>query len=280
MKIIRADYAGFCFGVKRALDMAEQTANASTDTIYSYGEIIHNPQAVQRLQEKGVHVIDDLSQAAESGKLIIRSHGVPEQVIRQAKEKKLDIVDATCPFVRKIQKIVQDRYRQGYQVLIIGDKNHPEVIGINGWCEEQAEIILSEEELNHLKVNNKSYVVVVQTTMPLSLVDTLERQIRAMIQDVEIHKTICTATKERQDAATDLAKHVEAMIVIGGKKSSNTKKLAEITKKYCTTYLIETQEELCAEEMRKYQTIGITAGASTPDFVIEEVAKYLENLGK
>lgn len=279
MKIIRADYAGFCFGVKRAVNLAEQTAKSSEETVYSYGELIHNTQEVQRLQEQGVHVVDHLSQA-DHGKLIIRSHGVSERVMRQAQEQQLDIVDATCPFVRKIQKIVQDRYRQGYQVMIIGDKNHPEVIGINGWCEEQAEILLSEEELKQIRILNKPYVVVVQTTMPLSLFHTLERQIRTMIKDVEIHNTICTATKERQDAAMNLAKQVDAMIVIGGKKSSNTKKLAEITKKYCMTYLIETKEELCTQEMRNYQTIGITAGASTPDFVIEEVVRYLENFGK
>lgn len=277
MKIIRAEYAGFCFGVKRAVELAEKTAKTSENKVYSYGEIIHNAQMVERLEEQGVHVIDNLTEVKQ-GKLLIRSHGVSEKVIQEAEKQKLDIVDATCPFVRKIQKIVRDRYHQGYRVIIIGDKNHPEVIGINGWCDEQADIVLSREEVEQLCVSNQPYAVVVQTTIPPVLFETLEKRIRERIAPVEIHNTICTATQERQDAALNLSKQVDAMIVIGGRKSANTKKLAEITRDHCKTYLIETKEELCADEMKNYDTVGITAGASTPDFVIEEVVRYLEKL--
>lgn len=277
MKIILAEYSGHCFGVRRAVEMAENAAELSKETVCSYGEIIHNAQVVENLSKKGVQVLHRIDEMQE-GKLIIRSHGVAKKIIEKALQKGIELVDATCPFVRKIQKIVEQKYRQGYHILIVGDKNHPEVIGVNGWCEDEAAIVSNILELSDLKIKEGNYVVVAQTTISEKVFQDIEKEIKKRIPDAEIYNTICTATHQRQQATNDLAKKVDCMVVIGGKNSSNTRKLAEIASASCKTYLIESCRELDIEQIKTYEVIGISAGASTPNFLIQEVINFLKYL--
>lgn len=277
MKVILAKYSGFCFGVRRAVELAEKSAEQSSQKVYSYGELIHNEQAVRSLEKKGVFVVEHLDDL-QGESLIIRSHGVARSVIEEARALQIDLIDATCPFVKKIQQIVCKKSEEGYSVLILGDKNHPEVIGIEGWCKEGAKIIASAEELREADFKEGNYVVVAQTTFSAALFKELEKGIRKKIPNAEIYNTICTATNERQEAVKSLAQKVDAMIIVGGRKSSNTKKLAEISERYCPSYLIETAEEIEGSEILKYETVGLAAGASTPDFVIEEVREYLSEI--
>lgn len=277
MKVILAEYSGFCFGVKRAVDMARQSAEKLKGKVYSYGELIHNAQVVELLEKEGIGVVDEVK-SADDGSLIIRSHGVPKSVLEDAENRGIGIIDATCPFVKKIQKIVHQKAKEGYHILILGDRLHPEVVGINGWCENTAEIAGSLQELAAAGMKKGKYAVVAQTTLSVSLFKELESELCRRIPDAEIYNTICTATYKRQESVRRLAQKVDAMVIVGGKKSSNTKKLAEIASLYCPSYLIETAEEIDRKQMKRYKTLGVTAGASTPDFVIKQVIESLENL--
>lgn len=277
MKVMVAKYAGFCFGVKRAVDLAEHAVNDSEQKVYSYGEIIHNPQVTERLREKGIKVVED-TEEAKGNTLIIRSHGVSEDILQKAEQGHSAIIDATCPFVKKIQKIVRQRSELGHHILIIGDPHHPEVVGLKGWCRGSVEVLSSLDDLYQLSIQPGEYTVVSQTTTSTLLFDELEKAIKKIIPQAEIYNTICAATEQRQEEALSLSQQVDAMVVIGGTKSSNTKKLAEITSKNCQTFLVETVEELDLVQLDRYEVVGVTAGASTPDFVINEVINFLKYL--
>lgn len=273
VQIVIAENAGFCFGVKRTLSMAED-AVAKYGKVYSYGPLIHNPQEIERLKNEQVIPIDDITELPEeqdSRYLIIRSHGVGPEVIEKAKAMGLEVIDATCTFVRKAQILAGDLAEEGYQVIIIGDKDHPEVIGLVGWAGHDAIVI--ENEIQAMTLPNLPRIgVVVQTTQTEENFSRIIKVLGSKTSDLKVHKTICNATEKTQNAALKLQKNVDLMLVIGGKNSSNTKKLAQICASGgVPTYHIETAEDILPGIFRGVEKVGITAGASTPDWIIEEV---------
>lgn len=278
IKVYVAEHFGYCFGVKRAVEMAIKSTEESGTRVYSLGPLIHNNQAVEFLKSKQVHVIDDIHDI-ENQTVIIRSHGVGKDVYERAFKNNIKVIDATCPFVKKIQKIVHEKFKNGYNIIIIGDRNHPEVKGINGWCDQKAVIGKNIDDFADFESDKGSkYAVVVQTTMSSSVYNEIINYLQTKISDAEFYNTICLATKERQQATLLLSKKVDVMVVVGGRQSSNTKKLAEISSVNCPTYLIETAKDIDEAQFKNYDSIGVSAGASTPDFIIQQVIDYLGNL--
>lgn len=276
MKIVVAKKAGFCFGVKKAVDMVYDEANDSEKTIYTYGPIIHNEEVVADLETKGVKAIDfdenelnDLSDCT----VVIRSHGVAKSIYDSLDAKNCNIVDATCPFVKKIHEIVQKESEEGKTIIIIGSEHHPEVEGIKGWVNGDAYVVNDETDVEGLTIDKETPVCIVsQTTFNQDKFNYLVENITQKGYDSNVVNTICNATNERQVEAKELASKVDAMIVVGGKNSSNTQKLYDICKAECEhTYYIQTVRDLDLDEIKKYDFIGITAGASTPNNIIEEV---------
>ena len=280
MEVRIAENAGFCFGVKRAMNMAwDELENKNGNKVYSLGPLIHNKQAVDKYKEKGLLEMDSLDKVPNDSKLIIRSHGVAEDVYVQSKSKNMDIVDTTCPFVKKIHEIVKEFSNNGYKIIIVGNATHPEIVGINGWCNNEAFVVNSEEDVDNILFNNDDkYCVVSQTTANLEHFDKIVEKINSKTDNLTVKNTICFATKERQLSATDLAKEVDCMVVIGGKHSSNTQKLVNICKNIVPTFSIETKEELQKDMFEGFKVAGVTAGASTPDWIIDEVIEYLKEI--
>ena len=280
MEVKIAQNAGFCFGVKRAMKMAwDELENKGENDTYSLGPLIHNKQAVDKYKEKGLIEKEDLEDIPSNSKLIIRSHGVGEKVYTESKSKDMEIVDTTCPFVKKIHDIVKDFSYRGYEIIIIGNSAHPEIIGINGWCNNNAIIINKVEEIDSITFDStKAYCVVSQTTANLESFNNIVEKLKEKINNLTVKNTICFATKERQLSAIDLAKEVDCMVVIGGKHSSNTQKLVTICSKVVPTFSIETKEELKKEMFENFKVAGVTAGASTPDWIIDEVIEYLKEI--
>ena len=276
MKIIIADKAGYCFGIENAMKMVRDTLdNHQGEPIYCLGDISHNRQEMDRLIAQGVQKIDRVGEA-QGGYIIIRSHGVGKSVLDEAEARGLQIVNATCPFVRAMQKKVADYYAKGYQIVIVGNAEHPEVIGACGWCDDQAIILNDIKSVEKIPKYDK-ICVVAQTTIIESKFNAITEALKAKAKEIVIFNTICSATAERQAAAAETAKVVEYMIVIGGYHSSNTQKLLDICKTYCkNTCHIETAGELNPNEIKKYKVIGITAGASTPDWIVKEVTESME----
>ncbi len=280
MEVRIAENAGFCFGVKRAMNMAwDELENKNGNKVYSLGPLIHNKQAVDKYKEKGLLEMDSLDKVPNDSKLIIRSHGVAEDVYVQSESKNMDIVDTTCPFVKKIHEIVKEFSNNGYKIIIVGNATHPEIVGINGWCNNEAFVVNSEEDVDNIPFNNNDkYCVVSQTTANLEHFDKIVEKINSKTDNLTVKNTICFATKERQLSATDLAKEVDCMVVIGGKHSSNTQKLVNICKDIVPTFSIETKEELQKDMFEGFKVAGVTAGASTPDWIIDEVIEYLKEI--
>ena len=275
MNVIVAKTAGFCFGVKRAVEQVYEQIEAGVKPIYTYGPIIHNEEVVKDLEEKGVAVIHSLEELEKltEGTVIIRSHGVSRHIYELLERQKIHIVDATCPFVKKIHRIVEEQNREGRRVIIIGDETHPEVEGIKGWGDERTLVLKTEEEIEHLTVESRERLCIVsQTTFNYNKFQDLVEKISKKGYDILVLNTICNATQERQVEAGRIASEVDAMIVIGGKNSSNTQKLYEICQKECkNTYYIQTLGDLNPESVNSVRSVGITAGASTPNYIIEEV---------
>lgn len=277
MEVIRAKTAGFCFGVKRAVDTVyEQLEKASeSTTIYTYGPIIHNEEVVKDMKQKGVIVLQSEAEldALTEGTVIIRSHGVEKAIYDKLNEQGIKIVDATCPFVKKIHNIVQKESTNGNYIIIVGNPQHPEVEGIRGWAGTKATVVQTKEDIDKLKIpENEKVCVVSQTTFNYNKFKELVEIILKKSYDVSVLNTICNATKERQTEAQHIAEEVDAMIVIGDKHSSNTQKLFEICKNACKdTYYIQTLDDLDMNQLGSVETVGITAGASTPNNIIEEV---------
>ncbi len=278
-KIEIAEHSGFCFGVKRALEMTENEINKNKESketfqVYTYGPLIHNKNVIDDLKKDGVFVTDDLNSLNENDILIVRSHGEREKFYEESLSKGIELVDATCPFVKKIHYMVKEASRKNKNILIIGDKNHPEVIGIKGWCGEKAFIINTAQEVDELPLQN--YFVVAQTTLRNScfkeIILKLEEKLKKNNFSLEINNTICTATEKRQESCENLAKQVDLMIVIGDRKSSNSKKLYELAQKFCKkTFFIENKTDLPLKDVAFCNKIGVVAGASTPDGIIKEV---------
>ena len=284
MTIKCADSAGFCFGVKRAVDTVYDLLAKENHKVYTLGPIIHNEQVVEDLASQGVQVIEHPDEIAKEDRsqaiLVIRSHGVPESVIHTLKEKKIPFEDATCPFVKKIHKTVAEYSEKGYEIVIIGSAKHPEVQGILGWAKNGGTVVESKEDALLFKPSKgeKPICVVAQTTFNYKKFQELVEIINKKGYDIIVLNTICNATEERQTEARAIAEQVDAMIVIGGRNSSNTQKLFEICKNECkNTYYIQTSDEMDYTQIRSNNNVGITAGASTPNNIIEEVSKNVRN---
>ena len=274
MQVILADYLGFCYGVKRAIMIAKENASADGNTC-TLGPIIHNPQMVARLKSEGVGSIDSLDEMNQ-GTVIIRSHGVGPEVYEEVSRRGLIFVDATCPHVKKAQLSAKSLVEEGYSVVIIGEKKHPEVQSIFEWTGGTAKIIETEAEVSQVKPCARLGIVC-QTTFSSKRFSQMVSLLLEKARDIKILRTICTATDKRQQAAIDLACKVDMMLVIGGKNSANTTRLAQICAEHCKTYHIETAAELQDDWFDNIEKIGITAGASTPDWIIKEVYKKCQN---
>jgi 4-hydroxy-3-methylbut-2-enyl diphosphate reductase len=278
MDVKVAKTAGFCFGVKRAVDKVYEQI-ASGKKIYTYGPIIHNETVVGDLAQKGVEVIEDLDALKEirEGSVVIRSHGVPKEVYDILIKKDLECIDATCPFVKKIHKIVEKESKEGKQIVIIGNDSHPEVEGIKGWCQNPAIVIETVSQAENIRFFDKNKICVVsQTTFNYNKFQELVEIISKKGYDINVVNTICNATEERQAEAALVAEEVDAMIVIGGTHSSNSQKLFEICKEKCeNTLFIQTLNDLDMKLPVSARLVGITAGASTPNNIIEEVQNYV-----
>ena len=278
MEVIVAKTAGFCFGVERAVEKVYKQTE-SDKKIYTYGPIIHNDQVVGDLEKKGVTVINGLEKVKEikDGTIIIRSHGVAEEVYEEIESLGLECVDATCPFVKRIHKIVEKESRDGRKIIIIGNDGHPEVEGIKGWSSTPATVIESEEEArNYVSIGQERLCIVSQTTFNHNKFQELVDIFLEKGYDIFVVNTICNATEERQTEAKMIAGQVDAMIVIGSAHSSNTQKLFEICERECeNTYFIQTLDDLNLDLPKSVRLVGITAGASTPNNIIEEVQNYV-----
>ena len=279
MEVILAKTAGFCFGVRRAVDTVYEQIAQAEGPIYTYGPIVHNEMVVRELEEKGVRVLNTEEELAalEEGTVIIRAHGVGRHIYELLEKKGIRLVDATCPFVRKIHRIVQREERNGRRILIIGNARHPEVEGIRGWCQKPSYVIESMEEAENFAAPMEEKICIVsQTTFNYNKFEDLVEIISKKGYDILVLNTICSATEERQTEAGQIASEVDAMIVIGGSHSSNTQKLFEICKKECeNTYYIQSLDDLDLKTSESIRCVGITAGASTPNKIIEEVQKHV-----
>ena len=277
MKVRVAETAGFCFCVKRAVDKVYEQAEKAEGFIYTYGPIIHNEEVVKDLTARGVKVIGSKEEldGVESGTVIIRSHGVSREIQERIEARGLNLVDATCPFVKKIHKIVERESRKGAGIVIIGDAMHPEVEGIRGWCQGDVTVLQTEEEARNFTADStKKLCLVSQTTFNYNKFHNLVEIISEKGYDIIVLNTICNATEERQTEARRIARESDGMIVIGGRHSSNTRKLFEICKNECeNTYYIQTLDDLDVRQLHSMSCVGITAGASTPNNLIEEVLK-------
>ncbi len=277
MTIELAKKAGFCFGVRRAVEMVyEQAGRHGGEKIYTYGPIIHNEEVIQDLARQGVDVIrsEEELRTLDEGIVIIRSHGVAKKIYEQIEAQGMTCVDATCPFVKKIHNIVEEESGKGSYIVIIGDAAHPEVEGTRGWAGSQVSVIGTEEDARGFALENtdQKVCIVSQTTFNYKKFKDLVEIISKKRYDIIVLNTICNATKERQEEARRIAARVDAMVVIGDKRSSNTQKLFEICKEEClNTYYIQTLGDLDMNQLRSVETVGITAGASTPNNIIEEV---------
>ncbi len=278
MEVRLATHAGFCFGVKRAVDKVYEQIETGK-TIYTYGPIIHNEEVVKDLENKGVVVIPDKDtlQSITEGTVIIRSHGVTREIYEILENKGLECIDATCPFVKRIHNIVQKESAAGKHIIIVGNREHPEVEGIMSWCSSSMTVLETEEEAKGLELpENTEICIVSQTTFNYNKFQHIVAILQKKGYNDSVVNTICNATEERQTEAREIASKADVMIVIGGKHSSNTRKLYEICSKECAnTYFIQTLDDLHLELPKSVGLVGITAGASTPNKLIEEVQNYV-----
>ncbi|MCR5848079.1 MAG: 4-hydroxy-3-methylbut-2-enyl diphosphate reductase [Lachnospiraceae bacterium] len=280
MEVILAESAGFCFGVKRAVDTVYEKIEKG-GIIYTYGPIIHNKEVVNDFLNKGVKEVNSLEELDDlpKGCVIVRSHGVAKDIYEGIEKRGFTIIDTTCPFVKRIQKLVNVQSKAGKTIVIIGNDGHPEVEGIKGWCENKAYVVGSKSDILELKNVIKDDVYVVsQTTFNINKFKDFVEVLKNICYDknVSVANTICNATNERQNEAAQLAEKADVMIVIGDSQSSNSRKLYEISKTHCErTYFIQTLKELHLDLPANANLVGITAGASTPKNIIEEVQKYV-----
>jgi len=276
LKIIVARNAGFCFGVRRAVNSVYENLNRG-DALYTLGPIIHNPSVVETLKKKGVSVAEQIDDIP-GGTVIIRSHGIGRSTYNKIINKGLHYIDATCPYVKRIHSLVERYHERGYQIIIVGEKHHPEVVGINGWCNDTAYIVNSQKDAINLPNLDKACIVA-QTTITRQKWDEVLEEVKKKVKNLEIFNTICSTTAERQQEAESIAKSVDVMWVVGGKNSSNTMKLYSICKAHCPqTFVIEAAKDINVNVIGPQDVVGITAGASTPDWIIKEVIEKMNEL--
>jgi len=279
LKVKLAKTAGFCWGVKRAMDIVIDVSEKVKSPLYTYGPLIHNPQVIEILELKNIKILKDLKDS-DSGDLVIRTHGITPAKRQEIKKKGFNINDATCPLVMKVQSIIKRHARKRYSAIIVGDKNHAEVEGLLGFTEERANVVESLTDVDSLPPMEK-VCVVAQTTFDKSLYEKITNRILKRFPTAMIFKTTCDATDQRQTEVINLAKTVDAMIVVGGKNSANTTRLAQISKASGTpTFFIETEEEIDEKQLNGFQSIGLTAGASTPNWMINRVMEKVESIKK
>ena len=283
MQILIAEHSGYCYGVKRAIHILESLL-PSEEPVCTLGPIIHNKQVTDYYSEKGVMVIDKITDIMDNdisdARVVIRSHGAPKRIYDEAEAKNLKIYDATCPYVKKIQNTVSTYASKGYNIIIVGNNAHPEVVGINGWCNDQAIIIENIDQIDKIVEVDKPTCVVAQTTFSIKQWALISEKLKEILPEVMIFNTICLATEQRKQACLELAEKVDCMIVVGGKHSSNTIKLAELCSKLVKTIHIETKDDLNGADLIGTKVVGITAGASTPDWIIQSVILKIENEGE
>lgn len=274
MKTKRAKNYGFCFGVKRAIQLAEQNRNAIT-----IGPLIHNQKEIDRLKFNfGVNVESDITKINKDSKVIIRTHGIPKNDLQALNDANRDVVDATCPYVKKPQQICEQMSNEGYEIVIFGDKEHPEIKGVASYCTSNYQIILDKADITGLNSHSK-VAIISQTTKNVRAFLEIVHFLVEHCYEVRVFNTICNATFDNQESAEILAKEVDIMIVVGGKQSSNTKQLLNISSKFCKdSYCIEDENELQDEWFKGKSLCGITAGASTPDWIIDKVEQKIRNL--
>ncbi|MCQ2479814.1 MAG: 4-hydroxy-3-methylbut-2-enyl diphosphate reductase, partial [Clostridia bacterium] len=281
-EVILAKTAGFCFGVNRAVDMLYKMVD-NGEKVCTLGPIIHNPQVISDLESKGVMIIDSPEKLPKDTKLVLRTHGVERNILDFLDNAKMDYCDATCPFVKKIHKIVRENSDEDTAVFIAGDKNHPEVKGIMSYCNGEIFTFINSEELEEITQNfsdltKKKIICVAQTTFSIKEWEICIKKIKKHYTNAKIFDTICNATNERQSEALKLSGQCDAMIIIGGRQSSNTAKLKAVCEGNCPTYLIETENELSGIDLSGFNRIGVTAGASTPAGIIKEVLTTMSEI--
>ncbi|MCK4267320.1 MAG: 4-hydroxy-3-methylbut-2-enyl diphosphate reductase [Actinomycetia bacterium] len=275
MKVTLASQAGYCYGVERALRMTDEAVRSQKTPIFTLGPIIHNPQVVESFKALGVEPVVSLDKA-EKGTIIVRTHGVDPVIIDKASKKGLSIIDATCPFVANAQQRAAELVEGGYSLIIVGEKEHPEVIGILAHAKGQAVVVEKVEDIPK-GLRGKAIGVVIQTTQPLGNFQQIVAGLAALATELKVFNTICGATSRRQHSAKKLAEKVNVMIVVGGKNSANTSRLAQICEATGTlTHHIETSKELKATWFKKVDTVGLTAGASTPEWLLQEVVEAIK----
>jgi len=273
MEIFLADKAGFCFGVKRAINTAYEAAGKGR--IYCFGPLIHNPQEVERLRRAGIETIDDFLKLQPGDTLVIRSHGVPPRILAEARDRGLTVIDLTCPFVGKAQRDAEALSKEGYQVIVVGEKKHPEVQSILGHAGEDAVVLETVEDVDGMNLSSRLGVVA-QTTQSYSNFSEIVLKLLRLSKELKVYNTICSSTKERQEAARVLARQVDVMLVVGGRNSANTTRLASLCRQEGKpAYHIEVADEIRPEWLEGITSIGVTAGASTPDWVVEGVFEKL-----
>lgn len=284
MEIIVGKTAGFCYGVKNAVTKTEEKLKENKE-ISCLGELVHNGEVIKKLKEMGLQVIENIDEANE--KVIIRAHGIPKEIYDKAKELNIELFDFTCPSVLKIHKLADEYSKKGYFIFLIGNKAHPESIGTISFCKENSYLLESENEIEEAirefkKSNINKLLIIEQTTFSLEKFEKMVEKIKTAI-DIDVHlevkNTICNATKVRQEETSKISKEVECMIIIGGKNSSNTKKLYDIAKENCdNTFIVQNKQELSTDKVKKFKKIGIMAGASTPNESINGVIDLLYSL--
>ncbi len=283
MEIIVGKLSGFCFGVNNAVSEAEKLVEAEKE-IYCLGELVHNRQVIDKLEKKGLKIIENIEQAPNNCKLIIRAHGIAPEIYERAKEKNIEVFDYTCPTVKKLHKTIDKAKKDNY-IFLIGEKNHPEIIGSKGFAGKNCCIIQDESDINNAIQEFKNskmekLYIAAQTTASVSKFNAYVETILEKLPntEIEINKSICDSTRLRQEEVSKISKKVDYMVIIGGKNSSNTTKLYNIAKENCESIHIQTKDELNINEIKKYNKIGISAGASTPKESIEEVEKILKSI--
>lgn len=270
-------YAGFCSGVERTVRVTRSALKKSGGSVYSLGQIIHSPQMVHRLEKLGLKVVSDMGEVL-SGTFIVRSHGLPDRLVEEVRKKGLNVVDATCPFVKKVREQAKALIKEGYKLVIVGDPDHPEIEGVVDAVSGRAVVISSVDELDDMKVVRKVGVVF-QTTFPLSWAMEIICVLFERCQELKVNNTLCFETLKRQEEALEMARSVDVMIVVGGRNSANTTHLSGIVRATgCSTYHIEEPGELLAEWFEGVEIVGLTAGASTPSWLINNVVKKIKNI--
>lgn len=278
MRIELAKTYGFCTGVRRAIRLTEKIADSSKEKVQTFGPLIHNAEELDRLKSKGIIEINEISKIDERFSVVIRAHGVSPNIERELREKTSHTYDATCPLVKRIHGIVKMLSKKGYSIIIKGDINHPEVEGILGYAGKNALVISNFSDAKKLKIKNKKIALVSQSTEIPEEFEKISSFLKKNYPHIRIFDTICAPTKLAKLSAAELAKESDLMLVVGGKNSSNTKKLAKVCSKYCKTIQIESSKELNAKMVKNVDKIGITSGASTPDYIVKEVVKKLKQI--